>query len=303
MLLLRLRLLLAAAIGLLAVPVFAQDSWWHSGTIEAVRVSSTSVRIRLNPSPQDRCGGNTFYAKYPLVTLPGLAEADQKVYRDRATILLSEAMSRHARVSVWMTRQAYSDGTGYCTISNVQVWKPNDVVAAIRDVAEAVRDGNGNGNNNGDGNGNSGHYRNATHGVVTFARKIFGGQIIAWAIHWGRTADEAERNARELCESYLPEELPVVNVNYCDPILRFGGDRAACGALAMKDGGASYGMGRADTLVAAQNYAITNCNGEGSGCSLATSDDGRLSSICLTGTSSGEAHPTIMVDELGPPFP
>ena len=181
---------------------FAEDPGWHYGRVAGIHTNGlVPLRIRLDPSTREKCGGESDYVG---VNHPGLAGDAYRAHQQNALHLLAAAMRDHARVAVHLAEQYDDGGAVYC------------LATAVRAQPPPTNDGSGDGGasssgSNDDGGGDDGCsiVRNnggaVTRGFgdpvsVALARSTCDdGSLhgVSWAIRL--TPEDAEREVLELC--------------------------------------------------------------------------------------------------------
>ena len=144
---------LVVCTALFAASSFAQDPGWHQAEVRYLNLQGDPVRVSLGPdrngvSIRDKCGEEFHTVR---VHRPNLSSERNKAYEEYALFQLSEAMSQHGRVSVYLQEQHNANGARYCVASTIQRWPPP--------VA-----------NTGGGNTGTGTFRSLARGALASAR-------------------------------------------------------------------------------------------------------------------------------------
>ena len=267
-------LALVAGLVLLAVPpAFAEVPGWHSGEVSDIFVRGTYAAVAFDPSISDQCGGNGF------AELRTISDNEtNRVFRERALMLLAGAQSNNGQVSVYLTERVASNGSRSCRVVSVQRPRPPDVASAILDLAAAIREGNGNNNDgNDDGNGNNGgNVQRSGYIVASYSpdrTRLYVG------MGFNYTSSDAARSAGlERCRS----ETSYEHADTCVIRMIF----RSCAAYAESSSRRSAGWASHGNLARARENAVQACdehatrNGQPRDCRVLAGSNGSPFAAC-----------------------
>ena len=189
---------------LLASPsVLAEDPGWHYGSVVGIHTNGLSpLRIRLDPSTREKCGGESDYVG---VNHPSLAGDAYRAHQQNALHLLAAAMRQRARVAVHLAEQYDDGGAMYCLATAVRAHPPPTNDGSDDDGGSSSSGGNDDGGNDDScsivrNNGGAVARGYGDPVSVALARSTCNdGSLhgVSWAIRL--TPEDAEREVLELC--------------------------------------------------------------------------------------------------------
>ena len=176
---------------------FAEDPGWHSGRVVSIHTNGLQpLRIRLDPSTREKCGGDSDYVG---VNHPDLTGDAYWTHQTNALHLLSAAMRQRERVTVHLAAQYDDSNTMSCLANAVRTQPPptnddgddggNEEDGSNEDGCSIVR------NNGGAINGGFGDLVSVALARSTCNDGSLHG--VSWAIRL--TAEEAEQAVLDRC--------------------------------------------------------------------------------------------------------
>lgn len=182
---------LGVLLSLFASPAaFAEDPGWHYGQVVGIHTNGLQpLRIRLDPSTREKCGGESDYVG---VNHPDLAGDAYRAHQTNALHLLAAAMRQRARVAVHLAEQYDDGGAMYCLATAVRAQPP---------PADAGSDDDGASSSGSDDDGGSSSGGTAAEQVGVIVRsETSTGYRVAMTIVTDATVMEARRRALEGCD-------------------------------------------------------------------------------------------------------